>query len=355
MRERVEHVTARDESAGAAGDLALFDRFPLLRKVPRASLCTLPSPLELLPSISPGAELWIKRDDLNSDVCGGNKVRSLEFLLGEVKPGDTLVTVGGAGSTHVLAASIHASRLGATTIAQRWTHDMNPVAVSVSSEIERLIPHQPVRRATSIALAVARYRSITGRARYIPIGGATPVGALGHVNAALELAAQIRRNEMPMPACIVLPLGSGGTAAGMLVGLAIAGLPVEIVGARVGPRLVVNRLRVLSLARRTRTFIEAVTGERLPSVDRSRLRIVHQVYGGAYGRPFAPATKAAKILHSQAAILLDDTYSAKAWAAALDECRTSRGPVLFWLTFDARCLTNSRSTFTPVTATRPGT
>ncbi|MEO5903950.1 MAG: pyridoxal-phosphate dependent enzyme, partial [Gemmatimonadaceae bacterium] len=251
-----------------------------------------------------------------------------------------VIAVGGAGSTHILSTAHYAKSLGAKTIAMRWTHDMNAVAQSVSSSIEEMVPGAQIQRSTIVALTIARYRSWTTRARYIPIGGSSPLGILGHVNAALELNEQIRARLLPMPEKIVLPLGSGGTTAGLLTGFAIAGLPIEIVGARVGPRAVVNRSRVLRLARKTAGFIERLTGEKIPAVNKSKFRIVQDVYGGAYGRPLPEADGAGTILREAARIRLDDTYSAKAWVAALSECLSARGPVLFWLTFDARCLTN---------------
>jgi len=333
-------VTDALAGGSEAGEFPLFERFPKLRAIPRARLCALPSPVQKLEGISEGGELWIKRDDLNAPLCGGNKVRSLEFLLGGLNAGDSVVTVGGAGSTHILSTALHAGRLGARTIGLRWAHEMNPVADQVSEKIGSLMPGMPVRQSAVVALAMARYRSLAGNARYIALGGAIPLGVLGHVNAALELADQIRRGDMPMPDRVVLPLGSGGTAAGLLLGFAIADLPVEIVGARVGPRAFVNRRRVLGLADRTALMIGRLTGNRLPGIDPARLRIVQNVYGGAYGRPLAASRDAANILHSATGIGLDDTYSAKAWVAALDECRIARGPVLFWLTFDAKCLTS---------------
>lgn len=317
----------------------LFERFPALAALPRAELCTLPSPVHRIEHQAIRGEMWIKRDDLNADECGGNKARSLEFLLGGISPGDTVVAVGGAGSNHILSTTHYATQLGATTVAFRWMHDMNPVANSVSAAIGVLVPTSIVSRSTFVALTIARYKAWKSRARYVPIGGSSPLGILGHVNAALELDMQIHAGVLPMPEKIVLPLGSGGTTAGMLLGLAVAGLSIEVVGARVGPRAVVNRRRVMSLVKRTSSLIERLTGERLPAVDPSRLRIVHDVYGGAYGRPLPEATAAAAILHHAARIRLDDTYSAKAWVAALSECRPAGGPVLFWLTFDARCLT----------------
>lgn len=324
----------------AGVDIPLFGRFPGLRAVPRAELCTLPSPVHRLDHPAISGDMWVKRDDLNAPICGGNKARSLEFLLGGIGPGDAVLTVGGAGSTHILSTARHATSLGASVAARRWTHDMNPVADAVSAAIEASVPTSKISRSTLLSLTIARYEAWKTRARYVPIGGSSPLGILGHVNAALELGLQIRSGVFPVPAKIILPLGSGGTTAGLLLGFAIAGLPIELVGARVGPRAVVNGRRVMSLVRRTSSLISRLTGERLPQVDPSRLRIVHDVYGGAYGRPLPASEDAAAILGDAVSIKLDGTYSAKAWVAALAESRNTSGPILFWLTFDARCLTN---------------
>lgn len=326
------------------GEMPLLDRFPALRELPRVRLCDLPSPIEKLPAFAgtSGGEMWIKRDDLNAAVCGGNKVRALEFLLGGVKRGDTVLTVGGAGSTHVLSTAVHAARLGARVAALRWTHDMNPVAEIVSSRIGSIIPGSRVGRSTLLALTRARLRTVTSDVLYIPLGGSSSLGVIGHVNAALELAGQIARGAAAMPQTVVLPLGSGGSAAGLVLGFAIAGIDVVVVGARVGPRMFVNQRRVLRLARQTSRFIARITGEDLPGIDSRRLRIAHTVYGGAYGRPLTGAAEAAEMLRGTTGIQLDATYSAKAFVAALGEARTAGGggPTLFWLTFDARCLTN---------------
>ena len=316
----------------------LFDRFPALSSVPRVRLCRLPSPVERVEVPGEG-EFWIKRDDLNSPVCGGNKARSLEFLLGGLKTGDTVVTVGGAGSTHVLCTAIHAASIGVRVEAMRWRHAMNPVAEKVDARVTTVTGRRSALYAP-LSILHAGFYAARRRARLIPIGGSTPLGALGHVNAALELAGQVERMDLPRPDSVIVPLGSGGTTAGLLLGFAIAGLPITVVGARVGPRLFVNRSAVLRLARRTAALIGRITGESLPRIDPSRLRIVHDVYGGAYGRSLPRASGAAAILQTSAGIGLDDTYSAKAWVAALDEVRRSKGTTLFWLTFDARCLTN---------------
>jgi D-cysteine desulfhydrase len=316
----------------------LYERFPGLREIPRVELCSLPSPVQSLAHILP--DLWIKRDDLNALVCGGNKVRALEFLLGGMRAGDSVITVGGTGSTHILATALHAARLGVSTFALRWRHEMNPVASEVSSRIEALIERSTVHLTPVLPIARARLRAMRGKTRYIPVGGSTPLGVLGHVNAALELAGQIEAGEMPQPSTVILPMGTGGTAAGLLLGFAAAGLDIEVVGVRTGPRMFANKRAVLSLARRTERLIGTICGERINAVDADRLRVIHTAYGGAYGRPVEGAARAALDLHEAIGIRLDDTYTAKAWIGTVKERDRTPGTLLYWFTFDASCLTS---------------
>ncbi len=310
-------------------------RFPGTADVPRASLGRYPSPVERV-ALPDGAELWLKRDDLNADAFGGNKVRALEFLLGGVGAGDTVLTLGGEGSTHVLATAWHARRLGARTVAVRWRHDMNPVALRVRDRAAALCDEIVTARTAAGGVLRAQLMRLTRRARWVPIGGSSPLGTLGHVNAGLELAEQIATKRLPRPTRIVVPLGSGGTAAGLALGLAIAGVEATVVGARVGPRLFVNRRQVLRLARRTGRLLAGATGAAVPRVDPARVEVAHHVYGGAYGRPLAAGESAAATLRAAAGVTLDATYGAKAAAAALELARAGEGPVLFWVTFDSR-------------------
>lgn len=314
----------------------LYDTYPSLRAVPRVLLCTLPSPVQLA-TVS-GTDVWIKRDGLNSEFCGGNKARSLEFLLAGVEPGDTLVTAGGEGSTHVLATAVHARRLGARVIGVRWRHEMNPSAQRIAERISDECVAFPVYRNAVIALARAQVTRLLQHARYIPVGGSTPIGVLAHVNAALELANQIRAGEFPFPARVVVPLGSGGTVAGLSLGFAVAGLETATIAVQVTPAIVANRFRVSRLIAATARLIARLTGERVPSVPTHLLGIVRDAYGGAYGRVVPAATAAARELASVSDIRLDDTYSGKAFVVARELARHTEGPTLFWDTFDSRLL-----------------
>lgn len=314
----------------------LYDTYPSLRAVPRVLLCTLPSPVQLA-TVS-GTDVWIKRDGLNSEVCGGNKARSLEFLLAGIKPGETLITAGGEGSTHVLATAVHARRLGANVIGVRWRHEMNPSARRIARRIEDECVVSPVYSNAMIAIVRAQFARLMQRSTYIPLGGSTPLGVLGHVNAALELAGQIRAGELPLPARVVVPLGSGGTVAGLSLGFAIAGIETATIAVQVTPVIVANRFHVRRLISATARLISRLTGERVPNVPTHLLGIVRDAYGGAYGRELPAATSAARELADVSDIRLDYTYSAKAFVVARELARHAERPTLFWDTFDSRLL-----------------
>src|SRR5436190_2012773 len=101
----------------------VMDPIELSRKIRAAlapcSLGTWPTPVDTRPDLAPAtgrAELWLKREDLASPRCGGNKVRGLEFLLAGLPAGMVCVTVGGLGSTHCLATATHARDRGLRTV-----------------------------------------------------------------------------------------------------------------------------------------------------------------------------------------------------------------------------------------------
>jgi 1-aminocyclopropane-1-carboxylate deaminase/D-cysteine desulfhydrase-like pyridoxal-dependent ACC family enzyme len=321
--------------AASAPTIPLVRRYPRLATLPRVSLGEFPTPVESL-RLDDETALWIKRDDLAGDTLGGNKLRALEFLLAGVREGDVVLTAGGVGSTHVLATAHHARALGARCIGIRWKHDMNPTALEVSARASELCERVGDSAGPARAIARALVHRVATRAHWVPMGGSSPLGILGHVNAALELAEQIARGELPRPERLVVPLGTGGTAAGLALGFRIAGLDTIVVGARVVPRIAGNRWRVLRLASATARLLERLSGERVPRILGSRLRVVHDAYGGAYGRALTGAATATHIAALDLGVRLDATYSAKAFAVALNTARHERGTTLFWLTFDAR-------------------
>src|SRR5262245_25182642 len=106
---RLEPVaTTAPPTPSPSDSISLVRRFPARTAIPRARLGRFPTPVERLDGFREIDSLFVKHEDLSSDVLGGNKVRSLEFLLGRVGAGDTVLTIGGVGSTHILATAVHA-------------------------------------------------------------------------------------------------------------------------------------------------------------------------------------------------------------------------------------------------------
>jgi D-cysteine desulfhydrase len=314
----------------------LVELFPALASLPRAGLLgRLPTPV--VPSALAPA-LWIKRDDLTAATIGGNKVRALDFLLGGLGADAEVLTAGATGSTHTLTTIVHAKRLGARSSVVRWPQEMNDVARVVARRIEAEADAVWTARSVPAAYWRALRVRLSRDVRWVPAGGTSALGILGHVDAALELASQIAAGECPAPVRIVVPLGSGGTAAGLALGLEIAGLPSRVVGVRVVSRIVANRRRALRFAARAARLIERLApGAPVPRVAPDRVEVVDGYFGGAYARETIEGRAATQRFRGgHAPATLEPTYTAKAFAATLARCDGE--PTLFWLTFDARWL-----------------
>jgi 1-aminocyclopropane-1-carboxylate deaminase/D-cysteine desulfhydrase-like pyridoxal-dependent ACC family enzyme len=362
--------------AAAVSAVPLYAHLPGLAALSRVQLGTYPAAVERveLPGVG---ELWLKRDDLNAPVAAGNKVRALEFLLGHVRPGDLVLTAGGDGSTHIYATAVHAARLGARTVAVRWRHDMHPQALSVAAAAAMHCDSvRSYRWPMAAFVRVGMWRAgvtagltarqagggegASGVRHYVPVGGSTPLGVLGHINAGLELAAQVAAGGVPEPTHLVVPFGSGGTAAGLAIGLGIAGMQTVVVAARVAPRIVASAARADWLVRRTLHLIRRQGADSARRLRPAPIVVEHGVYGGAYGRPLAAGAQAATLFRALEGsrttiampLMLDATYSAKAAAAALALATRRRGTarVLLWLTFDGRVVDSTHSAHTAHTA-----
>ena len=282
------------------------------------SLGDWPTPLEPAPALARAVgvhTLWLKREDRS----GGNKVRGLEFLLAGAPPHAVFVTVGGTGSTHCLATALHARRLGHRIVLAQFPQPDTDASLAVAAATVRAADHV-VRARSQLGLPWAVLRAWTharrlGVPRWIPGGGADPRAVVGQVLAALELRAQL---DAP-PDAIVVPLGTGGTAAGIALGVAWLGWPTRVVAVRVASRLVANRWRITRLARKTAQLLNA------PDLQ---LRIeVADGLGAGYGHP-SPAGERARLIAAEHGLRLDPTYGAKAFAAIPGMRR-----VVFWNTF----------------------
>lgn len=326
---------------------ALFSAWPELAEiVPWIALGDTPTPVAPLTRMDCG-DLWIKRDDLSSSVYGGNKVRKLEFILAQAKETKKrrVVTVGGIGTNHGLATAAFCRQLGLECVLLLYDQ---PVTHCVKDNL-RLFHHFDARVlpkgsfAKTLLSFFLWHRILHPFDFFVYPGGSSVIGTLGFASGGLELAAQVAEGAMPEPAELFCPVGSGGTMAGLMVGLALAGLKTSVAGVRVieshwGPVDVCTPQSASRLANHTLAFLKKKIPD-LPAVALPPVRLLDAYAGPGYGVPTVPGREAANAMMDGEGIVLDPCYTAKTFAAVLDHCRgKAKGPVLYWHTYNSRDL-----------------
>jgi D-cysteine desulfhydrase len=310
------------------------------------SFGTYPTPLQELTQASRGAcALWVKRDDATGELYGGNKVRKLEYILAEarVRGAKRLVTIGAVGSHHVLATALYGRQEGfsveAALVPQpRTEHAVEVVRAGLGQGLEAMPASGYAGVAFRVLPRVLGLGSGGKGAYFVTVGGSSVTGSLGYVDGARELARQVRAGEMPEPDVIVVALGSGGTVAGIAAGLELEGLRSQVVGVVVAEPSWFVALRARRLARACLRRAGVREAARRGWLDR-RLVIDRRWLGAGYGHASAEGARATEVA-ARAGLVLDPTYTAKAFAAALervDVLRQESAPktVLYWHTLSS--------------------
>jgi D-cysteine desulfhydrase len=327
---------------------ALFTRFPGLRnKLPVVSLGQFPTPVTAHPQAAAELScksLCIKHDENCAPTYGGNKIRKLEFLLGEIQQQGfrSVLTFGGAGSNHALATAIHCKQLGLHCIVVLTPEPPTDAVrrtlryhLLLGTEIRYAEGYADVRGAADQVLEEQ------GEACYeIPFGGSSWLGAVGFVNAALELAEQIENHELPAPDAIFLALGTAGSAAGLALGLAMAERESIIEAVMVTPPSMRHEqlfARLFAEANKELNARDVHVSLYTEPFAQTNLRA--DQLGRGYAMPTARAEAAADFMREQLDLPASLTYTAKAMAGLLadaDKGKLAGKNVLFWNTYNAR-------------------
>lgn len=328
---------------------ALFDWFPQLHgRIPWVSLGELPTPVEeatrvLTVAGLPG-ELWLKRDDLSSPVCGGNKLRLLEHLLGEAleRGAQRVYSTGAVGSNFALATALHAPRVGLEAGALCFPQPLTSEGEHVHRVVTARASVVEVSHWSLVPWAAERVRRAPGRrVQILSQVALSAENLLGYLSAGLELAAQIAAKDCPAPRFVVLPIGSAATSAGILAGLSLArklgrlaAVPT-LCPVRIAAWPLSRRGRVLALAQRALAGLARLLGDASVDLGKTELlpmSLVTDQLGRGYPHGTAPGHRAIATFRQAGYPILDETYSAKAAAHALSGDATASGPVLFWCT-----------------------
>jgi D-cysteine desulfhydrase len=333
------------ESSGQTNESRLLAEFPRLRSaVPWISLTPGPTPVELCTNISSflgRSDVWMKRDDAIHPVFGGNKIRRFEHVLADAQSRGAreIITVGGLASTQVTATILLGKTLGFEVTSVLFDQPITSFArqsmlIQASAKGRMLYGGSYARTAFVTISELWRSRKSS---YFIPPGASGPLANLGYVGAAFELADQVARAEMPQPDVIVVPAGSGGTAAALCLGTMLLGWNTTIVAVRITERLVCNRATLQLLVESTKAYLSKRIGG-LPRRSSSKVRIEmdHSSAGRGYGHPTKEAIAACPEVKRLIGVPGEITYSAKALVGLQRVCASYPGKtILLWNTLSS--------------------
>ncbi len=301
-----------------------------LSRFPRLHFAHLPTPLEPLKRISKaldGPDIWIKRDDCTGLSTGGNKTRKLEFLMAEAikQKADTIITQGATQSNHARQTCAIAARSGFEChilLEDRTGYQDEAYTLNANVLLDLLhgatITSRPAETDMNKAMdELAQALRDDGKKPYIiPGGGSNEVGALGYVNAAIELTTQANDRSLHIDH-LVHATGSSGTQAGLVLGMEgiNSGIPVYGVGVRAAREK--QEAMVYDLAQRTADYM----GLNPDIVAREKVVANSDYVGDGYGLPTDAMVEAVKMMAQYEGILLDPVYSGKGFSGLIDLIR----------------------------------
>jgi len=309
--------------------------------LPRIRLANLPTPLEEAPRLTKflgGPRIWLKRDDLTGFAMGGNKVRKLEFLLGQARADncDVVITVGAVQSNHARMTAAAARRLGMDAVLVLNGEDPghaqgNLLLDRIFGADVRIVQTDDDYVLMGVVDDVTRHLRRDGRRPYvIPRGGSNALGAAAYMTAALELLTQANQMGLRVDA-IVHASTSGGTQSGLYTGTKVTESGVQVIGISAGPKKEIVARRVLGIVEDLAQMLELRWRPHPDDI------IVHDEFvGERYGVPTPECLEAIRLLARTEGVLLDPVYTGKAMAGLRGLVASERfrpeQTVVFWHT-----------------------
>jgi 1-aminocyclopropane-1-carboxylate deaminase len=308
-----------------------------LHEIPRYPLTFGPSPLQRLPRLSAhlcGAQVWAKREDVNSGLAfGGNKIRKLEYIVPDVlaSGADTLVSIGGYQSNHTRQVAAVAAHLGlkCRLVQEKWVPWDDPVNDKVGNILlsrmmgadARLDPHGfDIGIRDSWKDALREVEESGGTPYPIPAGASEhPLGGVGFANYAFELAEQEKALGVHFDTVVVCTV-TCSTHAGMVAGFAaledLTGVRRRVIGIDASATLDTTRAQLERIARHTAEVIQL--GRDLRDDE---FTLLDGWAGDLYGVPVDSTMEAIRLGAELEAMITDPVYEGKSLAGLIDLVR----------------------------------
>lgn len=331
----------------------------LLARLPRTSLGFYPTPLHKLERLSAelGVNIYLKRDDLSGvSTFGGNKMRKLEYLLGDAlaQGADTVFTYGATQSNHAMQTVAAACKCGLHPVLylvsvvepDKETLRANLLLDYIYGAEVHIVQMEPGEEeadaeARSFAMGAEHVERLRAEGKHpydVPMGGASPVGSVGFAGGFVELEEQCAAAGIK-PDYLYHASGTGGTLAGLAAGRALLGADMRIVSVAVSPKDEGYEARTADLVNRALGVIGASNDVRVSAED---LQVERGYFAPGYEIPNEWGNGAIRRLARTEGVLMDTVYSGKAFGGLLDHIERGIVPqgstVVFWHTGGATAL-----------------
>jgi len=340
----------------------LFEVYPNLEgKVPWTLILTgIPSNVDRLTELENylklnDGEIYIKRDDKDHRIYGGNKLRKFEFIFGEAlkKKKKGIITLGGIGTNHGAACAIVAKELD---LKCELFLSLQPVTWHVQRSL--LLYHYfgaKLHFTRWFELGVLKsllFRMFHPKYYLMSVGGSpllrfgTHLGTIGFVNAIFELKNQIDEGILPEPDIIFVAAGSTGTAAGLTAGCKLLGLKTKVYAINVSRDIVVNPKKLIRIANKSIKFLRK-RDKSIPDVqvNKDDFMMIKGYLGSNYGVKTVKGQKAVDLVYElegeKLGFKLETTYTGKTMAAMLEFLEKEENKskkILFWNTYNSNDL-----------------
>lgn len=331
----------------------------LLNTLPKEQLGFFPTPFHKLERLSKqlGVELYIKRDDMTgASLFGGNKIRKLEYLLGDAKAKgcDTVFTYGATQSNHAMQTVWACRRLGLTpilylvAIVKPDEKDVRSnllldrilgAEVHIVEMLEGESESQAEERSFVMAKEHRKRLEEGGHRCYdVPMGGASAVGSVGFIDGYVELEEQLENLRIHAD-YIFHGTGTGGTMAGLAAGRKLLGSDTDIVSVNVSAKDESYLIKSANLANES---LKLIGGDSILVDARKDIHTDLNFYYPGYEIPNEGTCEAVRLLAREEGLFVDTVYTGKAFAGLLDYVRSGKvakgSTVVFWHTGGATAL-----------------
>jgi L-cysteate sulfo-lyase len=307
-----------------------MDLMEVLARFDRVPLTNLPTPLEPAKNLTrllDGPNIYFKRDDCTALAFGGNKTRKLEYVMADaVKKGaNVMITIGGLQSNWARQMASAARKLGMDVVLvlegkKPAIYQGNLLLDHIMGcelrfqEIPQEEEDREIQGECPITGQIAEDLRKKGKVPYAaPLGAATPLGNLGYMNAVLELKEQTERMGIRMD-YIVVTTGTGGTQAGVELGVKLLNLQTKVVGLSISRHTREKAEEIAELCNKTLQFL-GVKGSELSPRD---ISVNYDYMGKAYGIPTEQGIEAIKTVAREEGVILCPVYTGKAMAGLID-------------------------------------